>query len=232
MEADLFVYFQRIEAAFCRQVGAPLLLSPLDFEKAAEWFAAGVAAEVVEEGIEQYFERLARRKVPSRRAICLSFAEPQILDALEAHRAAAVGRAAGVPERPERGDRVRRFLNERAEKMHGFAEDPERGKAMPVLSRFCAQAAKELSELVPRAEEAGAALEKSLAPLDREMGRLLMLEASPELVAAWRQRAKERLAAAGGGIDEEIIRTTADRLACQEGLRHFGLPRLSLLFLD
>lgn len=209
-----------------------MLLSPLDFEKAAEWFAAGVSPEVVEVGIEAYFEKLAQRKVPRRRAICLSFAEPQVLSALESHRAAAVGRAAGAPDRPERGERVRQFLEDRLLRLERFAADAELKVRMPVLARFCSGGAVELGGMLAHAGEESASLEKKLAPLDREMGRLLMLEAVPELVEEWRRRARERLAAAGGSVDEEIIRTTADRLACQEGLRHFGLPRLSLLFLD
>ena len=75
--------------------GAPLLLSPLDFEKAVEWFAASVPVEVVEEGIADYFTRLASRKVPARSAICLSFAEDLIFKALAARRTAAVGAGRG-----------------------------------------------------------------------------------------------------------------------------------------
>lgn len=232
MTDGLLAYFEQVEAAFCRQRGAPLLLSPLDFEKAAEWFAAGVPAEVVEEGVAAYFERLGKRKVPMRRAVCLSFAEPQVLEALEARRAAAVGRAAGVEERPDPAVRVRAFLEGRERALRAFAADPVRGGTLPVLSRFCGRAAASLAALVPRAGGSAAALEKELAPLDEEMGSLVLLESPAELLEVWRSEAIRRLRAAGGGVDEEVVRITAERLARQEGLRHYGLPRLSLLFLE
>jgi hypothetical protein len=232
MSEGLLAYFEQVEAAFCRQRGAPLLLSPLDFEKAAEWYDAGVPAEVVEEGVSAYFERLEKRKVPLRRAVCLSFAEAQVLDALEARRAAAVGRAAGVTERPDREGRVRAFLEKRIEALRAFSADPGRGRAMPVLARFCARAAASVAALVPKAGGSAASLEKALAPLDEEMGSLVLLESPPELLERWRAEAVRRLKAAGGGVDEEVVRVTAERLARQEGLRHYGLLRLSLLFLE
>lgn len=232
MPEGLLAYFEQVEAAFCRQRGAPLLLSPLDFEKAAEWFDAGVPAQVVEEGVAAYFERLEKRKVPMRRAICLSFAEPQVLEALEARRAAAVGRAAGVEARPDREGRVRAFLEGRERALRAFAEDPGRRSALPVLTRFCERASRSLAALLPKAGGSAAALEKALAPLDEEMGSLVILESPPDLLEVWRDGAMRRLKAAGGGVDEEVVRVTAERLARQEGLRHYGLPRLSLLFLE
>jgi len=228
----LLAYFEQVEALFCRGRGAPLLLSPLDFEKAAEWYAAGVPVEVVAEGVEAYFEKLQRRKVPLRRAICLSFAEPQVLDALQAHRAAAVGRAAGLTEDGDRPARVGRFLDERAGALEAFAREPSRGGALPVLGRFAEQTARALRGLIPRAGEPAAVLEKVLAPLDGELGRLVLLESPPELLERWRDEGLRRLRAAGGGVDEEVVRVTVERLARQEGLRHWGLPRLSLLFLE
>jgi len=228
----LLAYFEQVEALFCRGRGAPLLLSPLDFEKAAEWYAAGVPVEVVAEGVETYFEKLTRRKVPLRRAICLSFAEPQVLEALHARRAAAVGRAAGLPEEGDRPARVERFLEERAAALEAFAADPARGGTLPVLGRFAAQTVGTVRGLVSKAADPAAALEKVLAPLDAEQGRLVLLESPPELLEGWRSEALRRLRAAGGGVDEEVVRVTVERLARQEGLRHWGLPRLSLLFLE
>ncbi len=69
MDTTLRDYFDRIEAAFCRQRGAPLLLSPLDFEKTIEWYAASIPTDDVEAGIAAYFERLPDRRLPLRRAI-------------------------------------------------------------------------------------------------------------------------------------------------------------------
>ena len=229
-DLDILDYFERIEAIFCRQRGAPLLLSPLDFEKAAGWFASGVPIVAVEEGVRDYFGRLAKRKVPPRRAVCLSFAEPQIAEALESLRAAATGRSLGQAPAEPVAVRVARFLETRAKAIEAFAADQARGGLLPVVARFCSETAERL-----RTMDAGSGmvvLEKTLAPLDEELGRLVLLESPAEKVAGWREEARCRLREAGGeSLDENVLETTAERLARQAALSFFGLPRLSLLFL-
>ncbi len=229
-DRDILAYFDRVEAIFCQQRGAPLLLSPLDFEKTAEWFAAGVPIEAVEEGVRDYFARLAKRRVPPRRAVCLSFAEPRVAGALYALRAAEIGRAAGQPAGEPVGARIERFLEARAAALEAFAGDQARGGSMSVVSRFCSEAAGQLKGMDPGSGMA--ALEKTLAPLDEELGRLVLLESPASQVTRWRREARSRLMEAGGDcLDEKVLETTAERLARQAALRFFHLPRLSLLFL-
>ncbi len=229
-DADILGYFERVEAAFCQQRGAPLLLSPLDFEKAAEWFAAGVPPEAVEEGVKNYFARMELRKVPRRRAVCLSFAEPQVAEALDSLRAAAAGRSAGIANAEPAAERMARFITQRALALESFALGPENTAALPALCRFCSETARKLRAL--EAESGMVELEKKLAPLDEELGRLVMLESPQGMVAGWRSDSLNRLKGAGGeNLDREILDNTVERLARQAALRHFGLPRLSLLFL-
>ncbi len=231
MPEDLRAYFERIEGSFCSHRGAPLLLSPLDFEKAVEWFAAGIPPQVVEEGISAYFSRLAVRKVPLRRAICLAFAEECVLKAREAHRRAAVGRSAGMEAGAPPGERVKAFLLDRVVRLKAFLNGPFANR-LPVLARLCASAAAELEGLLPQCEEPMSRLEGRLAPLDRELCRLVLLEASAEATAAWRREALERLGSLAQSMDEEVRRQTVDKLACHAALREMGLPRLSLLFME
>lgn len=229
---DLRTYFERIEAAFCRRRGAPLLLSPLDFEKAVEWFAAGIPAEVVEEGVEEYFQKLESRKVPLRRAICLSFAEDQVLKVREARRAAAVGRRAGLEERRPEAERVAGFLELCASALRRFAGDPEASAPLPVLARFAKAAAEEVEALLPRASLSLAKLEAVLGPLDQELGRLALLESPDPLAASWKREAESRLGDLAGSMDEQALRQTLERLARRSALEHYGLPRLSLLYME
>lgn len=232
MEPSLRAYFDRIEAAFGRRRGAPLLLSPLDFEKAVEWFAAGVPPEVVEAGVAAYFERLERRKVPRRHAVCLSFAERDILKALEAHRAAAVGRAAGLSEAPPLKDRVLPFLAERAALLRAFGLDPARQAVCPILCRFAREAAGELDALARKEPLKETDLERSLEPLDGELCRLALLDGPEDLSAEWRRQAAERLGDLADSMEEAARRQTVERLSAQAALRHWGLKRLSLLYLE
>jgi len=232
MDDDLRSYFERIEAAFCQRRGAPLLLSPLDFEKAVEWFAAGIAPEVVEEGVAEYFKKLESRKVPFRRAICLSFAEESVLKAREARRAAAVGRAAGLEEKRPEAERVAEFLESRAGALKRFSEDPETGAAMPVLTRFAASASEDMESLAHKPFSSLARLEATLGPLDQELGRLVLLESRPDLVEAWKEEALRRLGDLARDMEERSLKQTVERLARQSGLAHWRLPRLSLLYME
>ena len=232
MNDDLRSYFEQIEAAFCANRGAPLLLSPLDFEKVVEWHAAGVPLEVVEVGVADYFARLAARKVPLRRAICLSFAEDRVLKALDAHRAAAVGRSAGVAETEPQARRIARFLEDRAAKLDAFASDSSLTASMPLLGKFCTGAGREIRDLLPKAGQSLTSLEAKLQPLDREMGRMVLLESPEAMVASWRKEARALLGDLASGMEEGALRQTLDNLACKAGLAHWGLPRLSLLYLE
>lgn len=232
MEEGLRDYFLRIEAVFGRRRGAPLLLSPLDFEKAVEWYSAGVPPEVVEAGVAAYFERLERRKVPRRHAICLSFAERDILKALEARRAADVGKAAGLPEAPSFRERVLPFLKERAHLLRAFGQDPARRAQCPVLCRFAEGAAAEIEALAAAEPLKETALEQGLQPLDREMCRLALLDAPPDRAEEWKREAVERLGDLAATLEGRALHQTVERLAAQAALRHWGLKRLSLLYLE
>jgi hypothetical protein len=232
MPEDLRTFFERIEAAFCRRRGAPLLLSPLDFEKVVEWFAAGIPAEVVEEGIAEYFKKLENRQIPLKRAICLSFAEDQVLKAREAQRAAAVGRRAGVEPHPQESARVAAFLTRCASALRRFSHDGARRGALPVLVRFAASTAGEVEALIPSSSRPLAKLEAVLGPLDQELGRLVLLESPEAMVGAWMAEAEARLGDLACSLEEQALRQTVERLARQAGLAHYGLPRLSLLYME
>jgi hypothetical protein len=232
IDLSLVQYFERIEASFCRHRGAPLLLSPLDFERAVEWFAASIPVDVVEEGVADYFARLASRKVPLRRAICLSFAEDLILKALAARRAAAVGRAAGVHEREPQSVRVARFLEDRAIRLDAFCGDPRRSSAMPMTAGLCEESAGELRALIPKSGLSTTTLEGRLQPLDRELCRLVMFESPRDLSGSWREEALERLGDLAQSMEGSALRQTVEKLACQSAFSHWRLARLSLLFME
>ncbi len=232
MDTTLRDYFDRIEAAFCRQRGAPLLLSPLDFEKTVEWYVAEIPADVVEAGIAAYFDRLAARKVPMRRAICLSFAEDDVLKAREERRAAAIGRGAGLAEEKPAAERISDYLRQRSSALRAFAADPDRSGAMPLLARFTEKAAGELEALLDRPGDSQARLESVLAPLDGELTRIALLESPPELVDGWNRESLERLGDLARNMDKRALDQTVERLSRQRALAHWALPRLSILYME
>jgi len=232
-ESRIREFFLDIEEAFCRHRGAPLLLSTLDFEKAVEWYAAGIPADVVRRGIARYFEKLEVRKTPRRRAICLSFAEEEILKAREEARVAAVGRAAGVrQDAVSPAERIQVFLDSRIGAVRRFLDDAERASAHAVLSRYLEGVLGELGKLQARAGEPLSKLEGILEPIDAEVGRLVLLESPPEEVECWRGESRRRLRPMADAMEPEIFEKTVAKFTRQRALEARGLPRFSLLFLE
>ncbi len=67
LEADeAQTYFQAIEAAFVRLRGAPLLLSPTDWQVARRWFEQGVPLDLVVRALEEVFAKRRERGAKGR----------------------------------------------------------------------------------------------------------------------------------------------------------------------
>lgn len=97
------VYVERVEDVFRRLRGAPLLLSPADFERVLTWHREGVPLFVVEGALEDVFRRAAERR-PPRTPRSLRYCEPAVRDAFDAWKDGRHGaRVTGAlpPEGPE-----------------------------------------------------------------------------------------------------------------------------------
>ena len=58
---DMQSYFEAIEGTFIRLRGAPLLLSPTDWQVANEWYEAGIPLETVNQTLDEVFSRREER---------------------------------------------------------------------------------------------------------------------------------------------------------------------------
>jgi hypothetical protein len=58
---DMQTYFEAIEDTFIRLRGAPLLLSPTDWQVANEWYEAGIPLATVSQTLEEVFARRKER---------------------------------------------------------------------------------------------------------------------------------------------------------------------------
>jgi hypothetical protein len=65
-EADDHAYFQAVEEIFVGLRGAPLLLSPADWQVARRWHREGVPLELVRRALEEVFARRRERGVQGR----------------------------------------------------------------------------------------------------------------------------------------------------------------------
>ncbi len=203
-------YFEAIEATFVRLRGAPLLLSPADWQLARSWWERKIPLDLVLRTMEEVFERRRDRGAADRvnglrycaDAVLAAWRETEEMLASGA-RAEAASPGPGIPERLQAlAGRLPADLPRRetwVELIHGCARegDPERVEAAlgRVEARLLRVAERSLSDADRRELEATASA--AVGALERDVG------------AAARTRAKDLLRA--------------------EGLREaLQLPRLSL----
>lgn len=231
--SSLPAYFSEIEDAFCSRRNAPLLLSPLDFEKVAGWHAAGIPVGVVRDGIGRYFEKLDKRKTPSRKAICVSFAEDCVLKALEEHRQAMIGSRCGIEGSPG-GESARRerFLGHLSSKLGAFLEKTRSGNCYPGSSALVSAALSVIGGLSAGGGMSLVDIENRLSPLDSELGRLLMSETPGELLDEWKDESRERIRKAGMAADDAVSAAAEKNIILNRVFRHLEIPRLSILYYD
>ena len=147
-------YFEAIEAAFIGLRGAPLLLSPADWQTAKAWHEQEIPLGVVLEVLESVFARL-RERGSSRRISSLAYCAPAVEEAWS--EIVELGAAAGrlEPAVVNVGERL-----------------TELAGSIPTELPLRDQIASALSGLNGAAEE----VERSLQDLDRHMLQLAEAE--------------------------------------------------------
>lgn len=231
LPTDPSSYFTEIENAFCARRNAPLLLSPLDFEKIAGWYDAKIPVEVIINGINRYFEKLEKRKTPLRRAICLSFAEDQVLKCLEEFRQSRIGAAAGLADTDD-GARKKKFLVYLEEKIESAISNEEIAGnyknsfalLKAVLTVVGGLKSKESASLVD--------IENKLSPFDLELGITLLSETPEDLKEKWRAESRQKMKRAGLNPGRDIHEATERRIVTGKIFSRLKIPRLSILYYD
>jgi hypothetical protein len=199
-------YFRAIEETFIRLRGAPLLLSPADWQTARAWREAGIPLRLVERVMEEVFDRL-RERDPERRIQGLRYCAAAVEEAWREVRnlGATAGRLEPVPVD------VRRRLAELAAALPD--ELPRRGAV-----------ATALAELDGDAE----AVEARLQAIEEQY----LEQVLAELPEAERQRLHDRVARAldrtRSRLDGGSLERLEGRLRREYTRQHLGLAPLSL----
>lgn len=204
-------YFQRIEEAFIRLRGAPLLLSPADWRVAQEWRQQGVPLALVVATLEEVFAARAARGGRGR-VNSLRYVAPAVEAAWERARellasGAAVESAAG-PSTEERLARLADALPE----------------ALPRRARW--------ADVIRSLEGTPEAVETRLAEVEAELQAALRAELDPATTAELEREVDEAVSRAGARIAAEEWRRLRRQLEGRALRRRFDLPVLSLFTLD
>lgn len=225
-------YFRAVEDCFIRLRGAPLLLSPADWQVAKEWHRQGVPLELVRRTLEQVFER--RRERGADDLVTLRYFRRPVARAWREIRELAAGGQRAEAQAFDLAGRLENLAAALPQALPGRVAWAERIRALAAGEA----AAEGTAEETPGEEEAEVrelreigrmeAVEEELDRLDREL-----LEAA---TGALDREARERLDA---GVEEALDRLR-ERLPgpelerSREQLRRrrlraeLGLPVLSL----
>jgi hypothetical protein len=195
-------YFQAIEEIFVELRGAPLLLSPTDWQVARRWHREGVPLNLVRSTLEEVFakrrERKAKGKISSLRycAPAVEAAWSELKDLI------APGKRVEAP---------------------AFEVAPRLAALAGSLSGQEALAAR-VSSLNGAPQE----VEERLAALDREMLDRAWEESGGETRSEVEAAVEKTLASLGGSLPAAELESSRERLIRQTLRRRLGLPVLSL----
>ncbi len=222
---NYFAYFTEIEERFQRRRGSLLMLSTLDWALIETWREAGVPLEVVLRGIDEAFDKHEAQRLRAaaggkrvRRINGLAWAAASVMRAAAAAAEATTGVALETRESGFEAERIRSFLEGKAEAIEATGLHPE-----------IAQRLRELAEAdyEQRLEE----LDRTLTVLEEKLLAGLLASAPEEQLTALREQAARELAPYRGKMQAMQIRQVQQQFLQKRLLEARGLPRLSLFYM-
>jgi hypothetical protein len=199
-------YFQAVEEMFVELRGAPLLLSPADWQVARRWHQEGVPLELVRRTLAEAFARRKERRA-KRKISGLRYCAPAVEAAwAEVRELTAPGRRADAP-----AFTVPPRLAALAAALPAGFPDRER-----LASRIAALAGDPWQ------------VEDRLSAMDREVLAAAMDGLSQEIRDEIDAAVEKALATLAGRLPPEELARSRERLARQVLRRRLGLPVLSL----
>lgn len=199
-DQDDHSYFQAVEEIFVRLRGAPLLLSPADWQVASRWHGEGVPLDLVARVLEEVFakrkERGTKGKINS-----LRYCAPAVEAAW-----------ADLRELTAPGERAEAAPLDIAARLRSLAA------ALPA----------DFAERVLALQGEAPSVEAALSALDREMLAAASSSLAPELREEVGAAVEKTLAALKGRLPADDLERSRERLTWQVLRQRLGLPVLSL----
>lgn len=208
--ADDHAYFQAIESRFIRLRGAPLLLSPSDWQLANLWHGQGIPLELVLETLDQVFAARQTRGAKGR-VQGLRYCAPAVDKAWSERRELM---ATGERQAPPALDLVERLRR---------------------LSKILIEASdvpEDMPERIVALEGEPEDVEAALASLDREMIEIAAAGLDEAKLVTIRDSIEKSLAKLDSRLDEAEASLMRERLLREAVRRQLNLPVLSLFATD
>ena len=229
---NYFNYFTEIEEYFWKKRGTALLVSTLDWALIDTWKQARIPLDVVLQGIDQAFEKYAKRRRKSQKVNSLAYCHQAVL-------AAAEGAQRAQLPHPSSGDPLPRaelvsYLTSNAEKLGKAAEGFETQGRLESATTFRSLAAS-LREL---AQAAGTDapldfedIERRLTVIEDRMISILQNAMPEAAMVALRAELDRSLGPARRNLGREQVAHLEKQFLARRLLEQADLPRLSLFYL-
>jgi hypothetical protein len=202
-------YFLAIEDHFVRLRGAPLLLSPADWQAARRWHRQGIPLELVRRALEEVFARRRERGAKGRIS-SLRYCAPAVEAAWVEHSELAAPGARVAPEAFDAAARLRALA-----------------AALPADLPAAAALRAEIAGLA-RAGLDPQGVEERLAEIDRQALDAALAGLGAAERAALDAAVEQALGAVAGRLATTEVERARGRLARQVLRERLGLPMLSL----
>lgn len=238
---NYFNYFTEIEEYFWRKRGAHLLVSPLDWAIVETWQKAGIPLKAVLKGIDRAFESWARsrRSMGGRQLKSLAYCVDSVLDAAAEAQEAAAGTGPEVASRKPAAEPFSRaemkgYLSRNATRLRSAAER-QRTQHAALAVRF-EEAATRLEEALPLLDDSGTLdledLERRLTVLEEKLAAALSADADEETLLTVRREIDRSLAPYRRKMSAAQLAQLERQYTQKRLFEHFGVPRLSLFYLN
>ncbi|MDH3255628.1 MAG: hypothetical protein OEM62_11595, partial [Acidobacteriota bacterium] len=199
-------YFQRLETLFIDLRGAPLLLSPSDWETARAWHSKSIPIDLVSRVLRDVFDRRSEHR--GRSGIRgLRYFDSAVQKAWAEVRELGVGGADSPPEPLDIGARLSSLAS-----------------ALPSRPAGIEAIRRSLLEAQGSAEE----IESELMRLDQELLKTAARAVGPDRRAEIAEAVEEALGRLRGRVSQDEREALGSRLEKRHLRRVFGLPVLSL----
>jgi hypothetical protein len=237
---NYFNYFTEIEEYFWRKRGAHLLVSPLDWAIVETWQRAGIPLEAVLRGIDHAFDSYQNsRRGAGGPLKSLAYCVDAVLDAATEKQEAMAGAGPEVRRSEKKSEPFSReelcaFLQRNMEKLEQAAQHVKPSDAE--LARRVRQARASLADIMPLLDSPAdldlESLERRLSALEEKLSAALLAAADENVLVEIHADLDKQLAPYRRRMSAEQLSQLERQYTQKRLLERFGLPRLSLFYLN
>ena len=227
---NYFNYFTEIEQHFCRRRGTISRVSPFDWTLIETWKDAGIPLEAVLRGIDDAFDKYARRPSKTQKINGLAYCAQAVLTAAEEMKEAAVGaqpeKAGSAPGLQQ--EEIAHYLAGNAEKLRQVKQGP----SVMLVAEECAVTLTDLASTLATATNLRLEdLERRLTVMEEKLLAALTMTSSENELFTLRTEADREIAPYRSKMPGVQIEQLQKQFIHKRLFEKARIPRLSLFYL-